>query len=67
MTEELLERTTASSPIPVIETVGLATIKMYIAAIVDFFNEQCMADPYSNRPHPRGKHIEILLKELDKG
>jgi hypothetical protein len=44
-TEELLECTTASSPIPVIKTVGLATVKMYIAAIVDLFNEQCMADP----------------------
>ncbi|OBZ80847.1 hypothetical protein A0J61_11104, partial [Choanephora cucurbitarum] len=33
--------------------VGLATVKMYIAAVVDLYNEQALADPHSHRPHPR--------------
>ena len=29
--------------------VGLATVKMYITAVVDLYNKQALADPHSHR------------------
>lgn len=48
-----------------VKHVGLATVKMYIAAIVDLYNEQSLADPHSSRPHPRGKLVEALVCSLE--
>ena len=45
--------------------VGLATVKVYIAAVVDLYNEQTLAGPHSYRPHPHGKLVEVLLCFLE--
>jgi hypothetical protein len=60
--DELLERAAMTSD--TVKRVGLATVKMYIAAVVDLHNEQSLADPHSNRPHPHGKLVDALLQSL---
>ncbi|KAI8879487.1 hypothetical protein K501DRAFT_276482 [Backusella circina FSU 941] len=55
LTDELLER---SASTPNIKRAGLSTVKMYIAVVVDLYNDQALADPHSNRPHPSGKLVE---------
>ncbi|OBZ86852.1 hypothetical protein A0J61_05095 [Choanephora cucurbitarum] len=46
--------------------VGLATVKMYITAVVDLYNKQALADPHSHRPRPRGKLVEVRLIECEQ-
>ncbi|OBZ81044.1 hypothetical protein A0J61_10908 [Choanephora cucurbitarum] len=38
---------------------------MYIAAVVDLYNEQTLAGPHSHCPHPRGKLVEALCVFLN--
>lgn len=60
--DELLERAAQSSV--KIKRVGLATVKMYIPAVVDLHNDQALADSHSHRPHPHGQLVDALLQTL---
>ncbi|KAI8879652.1 hypothetical protein K501DRAFT_193068, partial [Backusella circina FSU 941] len=54
----------ASSTSTDIKHVSLESVKMYIAIVVDLFNEQSLDDPHIHSPHPHGKLVDALKQRL---